>query len=171
MLTAYISDSGDKRDARRLLALALREECGIPLPEIAKDINGKPFFPARPDIHFSLSHTKTHVMAVLGDAPCGCDTEAIRPLRSGVAERVCAPEELDCFDFFSCWVLKESFLKVTGVPRPLDTLRFTKRDGQIITPDPAIAARLYDVEGCRAAVCGAEPLPGSLIFIPAKNLT
>ena len=171
MLTAYISDSGDKRDARRLLALAVREIYGIPMPEIAKDANGKPFFPARPDIHFSLSHTRTHVMAILSDALCGCDVETVRPVREAVAARVCAPEELTCFDFFSCWVLKESFLKVTGAPRPLDTLRFTRRDGRIVTPDPAIAARLYEVAGCAAAVCGAGPLPETLILVPANNLT
>ena len=171
MLKACCCDSTSKKDTRSLLALAFRELYGAPLPMVEKDVNGKPFFPDRPDIYFSLSHTKSHVMVVIGDIPCGCDIEAIRHVRAGLPERVCSREELSFFDFFQCWVLKESFIKLSGdTSLPIDRTCFSLSGGRIVTPDPSVSARLYDCPGCRAAVCSKGAPPEQLLFIPAKNL-
>lgn len=65
--------------ARRALGALLAEYYGIAvLPPIEKDTNGKPFFPDRPDIHFSLSHCKAAVMAAVDRLPIGCDVEDIQ---------------------------------------------------------------------------------------------
>ncbi|MGM9521330.1 MAG: 4'-phosphopantetheinyl transferase family protein [Oscillospiraceae bacterium] len=171
MLKAYCCESQNKKDTRALLALAMTELYGIALPQVEKDRNGKPFFPGLSHIHFSLSHTKSHVMIVVGDVPCGCDIETVRNVREGLAERVCSNEELRHFDFFQCWVLKESFIKVSGdVTQPLDKTCFSLKDGVIVTPSPDISARLYDVYGCRAAVCAMGAVPEALSFIPSENL-
>ena len=42
-----------------LLAYAVRAVWGIDLPETAELPGGKPYFPARPQLHFSVSHTRT----------------------------------------------------------------------------------------------------------------
>ena len=153
---------GASPTAYALLCHALFVTHGIDMPEIGRAENGKPYFPGRPDIHFSLSHTKTHVLAAISDRPVGVDIETIRPVRPGVPERVCGPDELRNFDFFELWVLKESFLKVTGNTR-VDprSVCFRRENGKIATPDEAIEARLYDeIPGCAAAVCtpgGAIP--------------
>lgn len=65
--------------ARRLLRNLLADYYNIlSLPEISVTENGKPFFPDYPDIHFSLSHCKTAVMAVIDSEEIGCDIEDIQ---------------------------------------------------------------------------------------------
>jgi phosphopantetheinyl transferase len=141
--------------ALSLLRYGVRETCGIELPRIEKSPLGKPFFPERPDIFFSLSHTKTHVLAAVSGTPVGVDVETRRPVLPGVPGRVCAPEELLQFDFFELWVLKESFVKVSGNSR-VDprSIRFGRDGERIVTPDVSVRARLFTtVPGCAAAVC------------------
>ena len=173
MLKAYCCASASKKDTRSLLDLAFRRMYGYPMPRVEKDLNGKPYFPSLPQVFFSLSHTKSHVMVVLGDRPCGCDIEAFRHVRSGLAERVCSPLELSQFTFFQCWVLKESFIKITGdTGLPLDQTNFSlSPEGRILTPDPSINAKLYDCPGCQAAVCCHGQPPEELEIVPLKNLT
>ena len=128
---------------------------GIPMPYVKKHRTGKPFFPDRPDLCFSLSHTSTHVLCAVGTQNVGVDIETIRPVRAGVAERVCTPEELAAFGFFELWVLKESYIKVSGnTDVSFKKLCFRRDGGAIITPDDAVTARLFDsIPGCLAAVC------------------
>ncbi len=128
---------------------------GIRMPAIKKHRTGKPYFPDRPDICFSLSHTASHVLCAVSARPVGVDIETIRSVRPGVAERVCSPDELGAFDFFELWVLKESFLKLSGKTEvSFNKLCFARDGGTIVTPDSSVAARLFgDVPGCRAAVC------------------
>jgi phosphopantetheinyl transferase len=87
--------------------------------------------------------------------PVGVDIETIRSVRTGVAERVCSPDELGTFDFFELWVLKESFLKLSGKTEvSFNKLCFARDGDTIVTPARSVAARLFnDVPGCRAAVC------------------
>ena len=65
-------------EAYRALARLLREECCLEvMPDIVKDSNGKPWFPSRPDIHFSVSHCRSAVMVAISSQPVGCDIEDI----------------------------------------------------------------------------------------------
>ena len=113
------------------------------------------FFPRYPDLHFSLSHGKTHILAAVSEAPVGADVETVRPVRAGVPERVCTQAELSEFDFFELWVLKESYVKLTGdIRTPVSRLHFSRSGGVILPPDKTVKARLFDtIPGCRAAVC------------------
>jgi phosphopantetheinyl transferase len=158
-LTAlYCAERGGfdaSRGAVALLGHAVSQLFGIKLPKIQRTATGKPYFPERPDICFSLSHTKTHILAAVSDVPVGADVETIRPVRYGLEERVCAPGELRDFDFFELWVLKESFVKVMGETRvnPRD-ICFRRNGGRIVTPSGDIGARLLNaIPGCAAAVC------------------
>lgn len=171
MIRAYISPVGERAAAYRLLARAVEDAFGISCPEIEKDTRGKPYFPARPDIHFSVSHTDHFVMAAVGTSPCGCDVQSHRQLHSGVAERVCAPEELERLPFFDLWALKESYIKLRGfLPAPLSELRFIKTEGALLMPEPDVLARLYSLSGASAAVCAREEPPAALIIVDAYSL-
>lgn len=171
MLAAFYSKSPKKNDAYALLTWAVRELYGISCPEISKEPDGKPFFPSLPGLHFSVSHTGGHVLAVLGDAPCGCDIELVRPIRESAVRFTCAPEELADFGFFELWTLKESFFKLHGsLPRPFWESRFSRADGHILTPESGVNAALYPVTGCACAICSGAQLPEGLTFIPANKL-
>jgi phosphopantetheinyl transferase len=162
---------GGSQDVRQLLSYAYSLRFGGKMPDIEKDENGKPFFPARPDIHFSLSHSKTHVLCAIADCPVGADIETIREISPHLRDRVCSPEEN--LDFFKLWTLKESFIKLRGkMDRPYRQMKFVLRDGAIIPPDPAVRAAVYDtVPGCAAAVCACcRDLPNEIITVPPKNL-
>ena len=56
-----------------LLAYAVRAVWGIDLPETAELPGGKPYFPACPQLHFSVSHTRTAALVAVSAAPVGAD--------------------------------------------------------------------------------------------------
>ena len=119
-----------------LLAFGFRREFGCDMPEIKKTPVGKPYFPTMPDIHFSLSHSQTHVLCGLSDRPIGVDIESPRVLRRRVIEFFTLPEEALLFAPLELWVLKESYIKLIGGSLPLvKTIRFTRHGEQIIAPD------------------------------------
>ncbi len=157
-----------------LLGYMVTQIYGLPMPALKKHRSGKPYFSDRPDICFSLSHTAEHVLCAVGPVPVGVDIEAIRPVRIGVAERVCAPDELDLFDFFELWVLKESFFKLFGsTDVPFKKICFKRDGGTIITPDNSISARLFDdIPGCRAAVCTlGDGMPERIEYVDISKIT
>ena len=57
---------------------------------------GKPYFAGRPDIHFSLSHTKGAVMCAISGSEVGCDIERIdrRMDLESVAARILTEKEI-----------------------------------------------------------------------------
>ena len=67
--------------AELLLRHALRVEYGLTeLPRIEAGEKGKPFFPDRPDLQFSLSHCETAVACALDRSPVGVDVQELRPV-------------------------------------------------------------------------------------------
>ncbi|MBO4831721.1 MAG: hypothetical protein J5569_04500 [Oscillospiraceae bacterium] len=157
---------GKSAAVRALLRRAVAEEYGLRGLRIEKTEHGKPYFPERPDIYFSLSHTDGAVLCAVSSSPVGCDVQIHRPVHERVPERVCAPEELRQMDFFDLWALKESWIKLRGLlDRPLREIVFTASDG-IITAPPCVTdtavpmpvfARVYGGLGdYSAAVCSAE---------------
>ncbi len=109
--------------AARLLSYALQQTYGIAaLPETARLPGGKPWFPAHPHIHFSISHSGPLVLCAVGDAPLGVDIELIRPRRAGLPRCVLSQGEYTWFeargcnweDFYTLWTLKEGRCKYTG---------------------------------------------------------
>ncbi len=171
MTHAFWSDSPVNAGAYRLLEHAVGQVYGLPCPEVKKDGRGKPYFPARPDIFFSLSHTRGAVMVCLSDAPCGCDIERERPVRDSVLRRVCTPEELAQFDFFELWTLKESFYKLRGgSDAPMWEARFARSGAAILAPDPAAACALQRLAPYYSAVATLSPPILPPIFIPKESL-
>ncbi len=153
----YVSEMHDKNGSqavRELLAYGFREMYGEELPEIAKTDKGKPYFPTVPNVHFSLSHTDTHVMCAISDRPVGCDIQLVRQVSERLKHRTCTEKELEVFDFFQLWTLKESWIKLNGgLDRDLIDIEFAGTPDNTIPPKPAVSARLYEFEGYIAAVC------------------
>lgn len=106
-----------------LLASLLPEVGGVePLPEIARQPGGKPYFPSHPDLHFSVSHSGALSLCALGEAPVGADVELVRP-RSGRLPRYALSDGEYAWyrerggrweDFYTLWTLKEARVKCTG---------------------------------------------------------
>ena len=150
-----------------LLGYAMRDVFGIGLPLIEKTSNGKPFFPERPDIHFSLSHAKTHVLCVLSDSPVGADIESPRYISPRACKFFLSPEESAMFNPLDLWVLKESYIKLIGATLPsVGKIRFSREGEKIITPDISVTSKLYHVEGCTAAISASgDNIYGSIELI------
>ena len=110
LVYAVVCGEGRERDAARaLLALALRRELGIaPLPRMERAPGGKPFFPALPQVRFSLSHSHGAAVCAVHDREIGVDVERLRP----------APRRLgagmDDEGFFRLWTAREATAKRRG---------------------------------------------------------
>ena len=150
-----------------LLEHAYQAEFGGELPEINKTFHGKPYFPGIPEVFFSLSHARTHVLCAISDSPVGCDIESPRIISQRALRFFSSPEELALFEPLELWVLKESYVKLFGQTiASIKNLRFSFDGERIILPDSSVTARLYHVSDCCAAVCslGLNP-PDSIELI------
>lgn len=86
---------------------------GEMLPYMAYSEHGKPYFPAHPDVSFSLSHSGGCVLVGVHDRPLGVDIERLRPVRAERLRRVLGAEtELD---FWQRWTEYESRCKRRGI--------------------------------------------------------
>lgn len=85
--------------------------------------HGKPYLINRPDIHFNLSHSGDIAIAVFSKKEIGCDIEKIKNYNESIVNRCFSSEEKDFIlhsenkdeAFCRIWVMKESFLKATGL--------------------------------------------------------
>lgn len=154
-----------------LLAAAYEDYAGGVLPTIEKLITGKPVFSKVPNLHFSISHSKTHVFCALSNCEVGVDTEVHRKMNPKTIERLTTPEELFNLSFFDIWTLRESYFKLTG-KGDLRRTRFYLKNGEIVSPDPNVKCRLYtDIENSSTAVCTIDgTFPDKIKKIPASKL-
>ena len=134
-----------------LLAYAVRAVWGIALPETAELPGGKPYFPACPQLHFSVSHTRTAALVAVSAAPVGADVEQVRPLHPAMARRLA---QADCGDLqpFELWTLRESWFKLTGAG-DLRTIPFRRAAGVLVPPEAGAllcGKRLAQSTGTRA---------------------
>ena len=155
-------------DAYALLEALLRTEYGLErLPALARDGGGKPFFPARPELRFNVSHSGGLILCGAGAAAVGVDVERIRPRRTGLPRHVLSPEEYAWFvrqgggweRFYTLWTLKEARVKCTGagLSGPARAIAVPLlAPGQGGTLD-GLRFRAYGGDGWRAAVCCAPP--------------
>ena len=172
MLKLYCTDmrEADERNAKRkgrspqrgsafgvsLLEYAVQDTWGMELPEISPPGTGKPVFVHNPDKHFSVSHSKTHVLVALSDAPVGADVETRREISENSMRMIMNGLEFDTFDFFELWCLRESVYKLNGAGNLREVLRFYKEGDRIMGPDPAIWYQVIKgIDGCAGAVCQA----------------
>ena len=168
-----ITDRSGSDTVRALLRRALWLEYGMAMPEILKSPGGKPYF-AGGNIHFSLSHTKTHVMAAVASSPCGCDIETVRPVNPAVIRRMLTErEQAELYrddDFFKYWCLKESLYKLLDGTDMRRAEFHILGDRAVYFGNPELKFFVYtDIDGTAAACCGAEDA-GAPVHIDPEDL-
>lgn len=155
-----------------LLAVAYEDYNNATMPLIKKLISGKPWFPGNPGFHFSISHSRTHVVCAVSKYPVGVDTADHRNVSSRFIKKITTAEERKNLSFFEIWALRESLFKLEGKGN-LRTMRFIKKkNGKIIPPVSGVKCRIYnDIKDNTVAVCAREgDFPDKLIMIPSKKL-
>lgn len=91
---------------------------------IAVGEKGKPYFLYNDTLHFSISHTNSHIAIALHDKEIGIDIENTRKCNLNLAKRYFHQEEYNYLSslpqeeqdeaFTKIWTLKEAYLKCTG---------------------------------------------------------
>ena len=171
---AMIGGKSGSEAAYSLLEYAVGREYGLSaLPEIKRGRYGKPYFPGWPDIHFSLSHARTHVLCAVSSCPVGCDIESPRIISRRTVEYFGSAAELADFEPLELWVLKESYVKLLGLTvASVRKLRFSRDGGKISVAGgecavPPASFRQYRIGACSAAACSfeADP-PGQAELVP-----
>ncbi len=142
--------------ARCLLSLAWARYVGGEMPEPSYPERGRPFFPERPEVHFSISHTNGLALCALGEREVGADVERRRAVRPALMRRVLSPEEAAQFDFFEVWTLRESYYKLSGQGGP-DAPRFRRTGGLVLCEDERVCCVQTELCGFPAALCTWEP--------------
>lgn len=119
-----------------VLSYALEREHGISPARlvIARGEHGKPYFPQRPDICFSISHSGDYAAAALCETPVGVDIQIFRPIKNNLINKLCDDTELRYINtspdpsraFIHLWTLKESYIKAIGkgMAFPMDEINF-----------------------------------------------
>lgn len=165
-------------DAHALLGELLEREYGLAeRPSLARDENGKPFFPDRPDLCFNLSHSGGLALCGVGAAPLGVDLERVRPRRAGLENFVFSPAERawfqqlrgDWWSFYTLWTLKEAKVKCLGTglrqaPRTISVPLLRPGEEGVWE---GLTFRAYAGDGWRAALCtrAPGPLPEDIVKI------
>lgn len=141
---------------RALLAQLYRQLTAEPMPEILIGQWGKPYF-AHSNVHFSISHTKTHAFCVVSEHPVGIDAEELgREIDLRLAEKILSPAEKARFAtaedkrlaLLKFWVLKEAAAKLSGkglqgYPNQSD---FSPEDSRIQIIDGCLVAVMEEKE-------------------------
>lgn len=176
-MVIYSADGLSSRaQSRELLARAVQETWGLsPLPEIARQEGGKPYFPGYPDLHFNLSHSGDLVLCALDSAPVGVDIQLVKTWRPSLPKRVCSQAELVWLErqpelwpaFTLLWTLKEARVKESG-----QGLTSSIRDIRVPLPgeEPVLLDglwfRSWAGPGWAAAACGHSEPPEKILEIP-----
>lgn len=149
--------------ARPLLAWALAQEYGLTsLPPLARTPLGKPYFPDRPDLEFSLSHSGRLTLCALSARPVGVDIEQIRPRGASLPRYALTAAEYARFQaaggdwpaFYTLWTRKEAWCKYTG--------QGLRRQWGQAPPEEGGFVRTYAGPDWRASVWGEEEPPENI---------
>jgi len=180
-------------EARRVLSLF--EDRPLAEKDIAREAQGRPFFPDRGAVSFNISHSGSlaAVSYVSGkNLRTGCDVERIRP-RTGakkIAEDFFSVPEKNYISsqrefaearFYEIWTLKECFLKLRGFsvfdmavcPSFLDDEEKFAFGAAVSSP---LTFCLYELSGnerymLAVALEGAEQRPPEIRWFSQSSLT
>ena len=137
-----------------LLSLVLDRHYSLDAQDIRYTEAGRPYLPGDP-VHISLSHTRTHALCAVSEAPVGCDIEVHRPVSPRTIQRVLADGESEA-DFFAYWTLKESYFKLTGdLSQPFSSIFFQLADDSATRSD-AQGFVYREIPNCTTAVVAHE---------------
>ena len=110
---------GLKRDVSHMAHAIACDMAGV--GSLAHADNGKPFFPDRPELVVSISHSGHTAAVSIDNHRHGIDLERITAMRPKLAARFYTANEqafIDCAEnndaaFFRIWTLKEAIIKAT----------------------------------------------------------
>ena len=109
----------------KLLAEGLRREYGLDLKTEprAEGEHGKPFFTLRPSIHYNISHSGEYILCIFADQEVGIDVQEHkkanyermldRMVPGDLKEEILGSADM-VKDFYTQWVLREAYIKLTG---------------------------------------------------------
>lgn len=147
-----------------LLNTLLREE-NITNPTFETGKYGKAYISSHEDIHFNLSHSRKMVACAISDMEVGVDVEYIDgEIDLDIAKHYFFNSEYESImkshnpsnEFFRYWVLKESYMKYTGLGFNLELDQFEILIGDEITlkgNENNLKFSLFDVENYKLAAC------------------
>ncbi|WP_295113170.1 4'-phosphopantetheinyl transferase superfamily protein [uncultured Methanobrevibacter sp.] len=116
-----------------LLLFRLLKQEGITDPIIKTEKFGKAYISNYENIHFNVSHSKNMICCAISDKPVGTDIEYNDPtIDLDIAKHYFFNSEYETImnssnpadEFFNYWVLKESYMKYTGLGFRLDLNSF-----------------------------------------------
>ena len=126
----------------------------------------KAYLANSPDIFFNLSHSRNYVACGVSDSEIGVDIEFNDPdIDLNIAKQYFFNEEYDAIinsdspsdEFFSYWVLKESYMKYTGLGFNLNLDEFCilkNSDIKLKDDENNIRFSLFEVDGYKLACAG-----------------
>jgi 4'-phosphopantetheinyl transferase len=96
---------------------------GVYDPIFGKDNYDKPYLKNHSQIYYNLSHSENYVACAVSDSPVGVDIEYIDTFNWDLAKKCFYGSEYEYIlnknnsnnAFFELWVLKESYMKMTGL--------------------------------------------------------
>ena len=112
-----------------LLVMKLLNEENITDPIIKTEKYGKAYISNYDNIHFNVSHSRNMICCAISDKPVGTDIEFNDPtIDLNIAKNYFFNSEYESImnsskptdEFFNYWVLKESYMKYTGLGFNLD---------------------------------------------------
>ena len=144
-----------------LLRYGLIKDYGIlPVPQIGKTAQGKPFLREHPHIHFNLSHCEKAVACGFSSTPIGVDVQHMVPYRESITKFFMTPEErkqaiLGDSDriFTHLWTLKECYGKYSGSGICYAMSEIPVTEGW--TPEGCLL-KSYPMDGFYLSVCAQE---------------
>ena len=147
-----------------LLLKKLLEEKNVTNPIFKKAKYEKPYISNYPDTYFNLSHSGKYVMCAVSDTPIGVDIEYNDPhIDLNIARNYFFNTEYENIinsdnpsnEFFKYWVLKESYMKYTGLGfhLNLDSFEIIIKDSIRLKDDnDDIIFNLFDIKDYKLAV-------------------
>lgn len=160
----FIKDKKLSSGAYLLLEKLLSEE-DIIKPIFKTEKYGKSYISNYENIHFNLSHSGSMVACAISDTEVGVDVEYNDPtIDLDIAKNYFYNSEYDSIiksdnpsnEFFNYWVLKESYMKYTGLGfnLELDSFEIIIKDRISLKNDKnKLKFNLFDIDDYKLAIC------------------
>ncbi|WP_406536470.1 4'-phosphopantetheinyl transferase family protein [Methanobrevibacter sp.] len=149
-----------------LLLKKLLEEEDITKPAFKTEKYGKAYISNYDNIHFNLSHSDRIVLCAISDMAVGVDVEYIdTEIDLNIAQHYFYNSEYETImksenpsdEFFNYWVLKESYMKYTGLGMNLELDNFEiiiKDKIRLKNDNENLKFNLFDIENYKIGIVG-----------------
>ena len=148
-----------------LLLKKLLDEENIANPIFKTEKYGKAYISNYDNIHFNLSHSGRIVLCAISDMEIGVDVEYVdSKIDLDIAKQYFYNREYETImnsdtpsdEFFKYWVLKESYMKYTGLGMNLELDRFEiiiKDRIKLKNDEKNLKFNLFDFENYKIGIC------------------